>query len=403
MTKSIITIGIGHAGGEIAAKMLRTLANDIGGAQIVADTPFFSRLSNGARSPRVVFVDTDPRDGQAQRQRFATPSSTFAVHPSYIVSGDQSAARSFGRAYNGHVDTRIPTVLDRVQKLVDRSPSVDGFLLMHSLAGGTGSGLAAKLAEQLAAKYPKKTRISAALLPSVAHDPSPQDTINTALALHKLAPKVDLCLLSDNDALEALGGRVSRSLFTGRFARALANFAMCLQKERLSLSQISNHLRATTSAPFVLPSIATSSAQIKAEQQVQQILDGKGALASFGVASWRRPPLSSLLVWRGSYATQDQLAAAKALDAHSVKGKNSGLHVHVAKSEGGGKRALHAFSAHAGIGPMLHARILKPYEAMLEAGAFTGHARTDGISQSMLHAARSSLEAWVGHYAGLKR
>jgi len=400
MAGAIITIGIGGAGVAVAARFLRSLATDLAPSQRHSGG-FFEKVGSGTLVPRAVFVDTDPVAARPQRDSLTGTSGPISVHPSYVVSGKESASRCFSRAYQGVVDTRLPVILDRVRKLRDNATKVDGFVFVHSLCGGTGSGLAAKLAERLAAEYPKAVRVSAALLPGYKADPSPLDAVNAALGLHKLVPNIDVCLLADNDALSKLKGRRTYATFNRAFGRALTNFALPIQEGKTTLAAVASHNRSTSTLPFLVLSRSDPKPQIAAKLQVRDVLAGQGAFASYSPQSWERPALSSLLVFRGSYKTKDSEAAGKELARHATEGNSSALSFIISRPETGAARAMHAFTAHAGIGPMFDARVRQPYKKLLEAKAFTHQTLADGIEPGTLTAAHASLRSWIRSYGAL--
>jgi len=47
------------------------------------------------------------------------------------------------------------TLLEMIEREADGSDSLEGFLLIHSVAGGTGSGMGSFILEKLAEHYPK--------------------------------------------------------------------------------------------------------------------------------------------------------------------------------------------------------------------------------------------------------
>lgn len=47
-------------------------------------------------------------------------------------------------------------VFDMVDREADGSDSLEGFVLIHSIAGGTGSGMGSFLLEAINDRYPKK-------------------------------------------------------------------------------------------------------------------------------------------------------------------------------------------------------------------------------------------------------
>lgn len=397
MAGAIITIGIGGAGVAVAARFLRNLATDLAPSQTHSGG-FFEKKGGGTLVPRAVFVDTDPVAARQQRESLTGTSGPISVHPSNIVSGRESASRCFSRAYQGVVDTRLPVLLDRVRRLRDNATKVDGFVIVHSLCGGTGSGLAAKVAERLASEYPKAVRVSAALLPGYKADPSPLDSVNAALGLHKLVPNIDVCLLADNDALSELKGRRSYATFNRAFGRALTNFALPIQEGKTTLAAVASHNRSASTLPFLVLSRSDPKPQIAAKLQVREVLAGQGAFASYGAESWKRPALSSVLVFRGSYKKKDTETAGKELAEHATEGNSSALSFIISRPESGAGRAMHAFTAHAGIGPMLDERVRQPYKKLLEANAFTHQTLADGIEPGTLTAAHASLRSWIRSY-----
>lgn len=46
------------------------------------------------------------------------------------------------------------------------SDSLEGFFMLHSIAGGTGSGLGSYLLEQISDKYPKKLTTTYSVFPN---------------------------------------------------------------------------------------------------------------------------------------------------------------------------------------------------------------------------------------------
>ena len=47
-------------------------------------------------------------------------------------------------------------MFDIIDREADGSDSLEGFVLTHSIAGGTGSGMGSYILEKLADRYPKK-------------------------------------------------------------------------------------------------------------------------------------------------------------------------------------------------------------------------------------------------------
>lgn len=78
--------------------------------------------------------------------------------------------------------------------------SLQSFFLMHSLGGGTGSGLGTYLLTLLEDEYPNVFRFSTVVFPS-RDDDVITSPYNSVLALKELTEHADCVLPVDNDSL----------------------------------------------------------------------------------------------------------------------------------------------------------------------------------------------------------
>lgn len=88
----------------------------------------------------------------------------------------------------------------------DNAESLEGFNLMHSIAGGTGSGLGSYLLEMLSDRFPKKLIQTYSVFPS--HTEAVSDVVvqpyNSLLSLKRLTENADMVTVLDNAALNRL-------------------------------------------------------------------------------------------------------------------------------------------------------------------------------------------------------
>jgi len=89
---------------------------------------------------------------------------------------------------------------ERVRMQVEHCDSLQGFFFLHSLGGGTGSGLGTYILTDLADLYPSVFKFSTCVFPSNDDDviTSPY---NSMLALNELINSADCILPVDNQAL----------------------------------------------------------------------------------------------------------------------------------------------------------------------------------------------------------
>eukprot|EP01111_Echinosteliopsis_oligospora_P017218 TRINITY_DN7387_c0_g1_i1.p2 TRINITY_DN7387_c0_g1~~TRINITY_DN7387_c0_g1_i1.p2 ORF type:complete len:148 (+),score=42.04 TRINITY_DN7387_c0_g1_i1:108-551(+) len=89
--------------------------------------------------------------------------------------------------------------MDMIDREADGSDSLEGFVLTHSIAGGTGSGMGSYLLEQLNDRYPKK------LIQTYSVFPNASDVVvqpyNCMLSFKRLTLNADAVVVLDNTAL----------------------------------------------------------------------------------------------------------------------------------------------------------------------------------------------------------
>jgi tubulin alpha len=158
---------------------------------------FFSRNGSAKAVPRAVYVDLEPtvvdevRVG-AYRQLF---------HPDSLISGKEDAANNFARGHYTIGKDMIDLILHRIRRIADNCTSIQGFLLFHSVGGGTGSGLASLLLERLSADYGKQSKLAFTVYPSPEVSTSVVEPYNCVLSAHALMEHTDVSVLLDNEAI----------------------------------------------------------------------------------------------------------------------------------------------------------------------------------------------------------
>ncbi len=78
----------------------------------------------------------------------------------------------------------IDLVSNQLRRTVDRCDNVQGFVVTHSIGGGTGSGLGALILERLAVDYRKKSKLAWSVYPSVHLSTSIVEPYNALLGTH---------------------------------------------------------------------------------------------------------------------------------------------------------------------------------------------------------------------------
>jgi tubulin epsilon len=89
---------------------------------------------------------------------------------------------------------------EKVRAAVEKCDSLQGFFFLHSLGGGTGSGLGTYILKDLADLYPSVFRFSTCVFPS-NDDDVVTSPYNAMLSLSELIEHADCVLPVDNQAL----------------------------------------------------------------------------------------------------------------------------------------------------------------------------------------------------------
>ncbi|KAK6038968.1 Tubulin/FtsZ family, GTPase domain protein [Cooperia oncophora] len=115
-----------------------------------------------------------------------------------MITGKEDAANNFAR---GFYTENINKALKSIRRLVENSDSLQGFLIFHSLGGGTGSGYEALLMEHLCRDYGKTNKLEFSIYPAPMTSTAMVEPYNAILSTHNTLTNSDCSFLMDNDAI----------------------------------------------------------------------------------------------------------------------------------------------------------------------------------------------------------
>ncbi|XP_025773217.1 tubulin gamma-2 chain-like [Puma concolor] len=153
--------------------------------------------------PRAVLLDLEPR---VIHSILNSPYAKL-YNPENIYLSEHGGgagnnwASGFSQGEKIHED-----IFDIIDREADGSDSLEGFVLCHSIAGGTGSGLGSYLLERLNDRYPKKLVQTYSVFPN---QDEMSDVVvqpyNSLLTLKRLTQNADCVVVLDNTALNRIG------------------------------------------------------------------------------------------------------------------------------------------------------------------------------------------------------
>jgi tubulin alpha len=207
MVREVLTINVGQAGIQLGqavwAQYNAEHVIDPTGKR-GKDAPkdesfkvFYEETGSGQFVPRNVSVDLEPN--VIDDVRNSKYSAMF--HPEFLLAGKEDAANNFARGHYTVGKEIIDKVSDRLRKLVDNCANVQGFVINHSVGGGTGSGLGALILERIAVDYRKKSKLGFEVYPSPNMSTCVVEPYNALLTTHWLLDHTEVSVLLDNEAI----------------------------------------------------------------------------------------------------------------------------------------------------------------------------------------------------------
>ena len=205
--REVISIHIGQGGVQVgnACWELYCLEHGIQpDGRVLADgsaddafSTFFSETGAGKYVPRCVMIDLEPSVVDEVR----TGKYKQLFHPEQLISGKEDAANNYARGHYTVGKEIVERCVDKIRKLADQCSGLQGFLVFHSVGGGTGSGFGSLLLERLSVDYGKKSKLDFCIYPSPLLSTSVVEPYNSVLSTHSLLEHTDVAFMLDNEAI----------------------------------------------------------------------------------------------------------------------------------------------------------------------------------------------------------
>ncbi len=118
----------------------------------------------------------------------------------HFISDVSGAGNNWAVGHMEYGDKHIESISDMLRLLVEKCDCIQTFLVMHSLGGGTGSGLGTRVLGMLEEDFPHVFRFAVTVMPSEVDDVVTAP-YNSCFALKELIEHADCVIPLDNDAL----------------------------------------------------------------------------------------------------------------------------------------------------------------------------------------------------------
>ncbi|ODV73785.1 gamma-tubulin [Cyberlindnera jadinii NRRL Y-1542] len=204
----IITLQVGQCGNQVGQQFWSQLCREHAiGADGLTTTDdkrtdetnvFFQSNDDKRFTPRALLVDLEP--GVINDIR-STTSNLFNHRNIHQSSSGLGAGNIWSKGYD-YADTEKEYFLETIDRELDSCDNLEAFQLLHSVAGGTGSGVGSYLLELLSDRYNKKLVMTYSIFPESGQS---SDVVvqpyNTVLTLKRLIENADTNVVIENSAL----------------------------------------------------------------------------------------------------------------------------------------------------------------------------------------------------------
>ncbi|KAG8861743.1 Tubulin beta-2 chain [Tulasnella sp. 330] len=218
MPQEIINIQIGQAGNQVGQAFWQTVLAehglDLEGIYHGNDTlqlpragVYFSEVENQGRTkwvPRSIQIDLE--SGVCNRIRSGPLGSLF--RPDTYIHGESGAGNNWAKGYYTEGAELVDQILDVLRRQIEGCDALQGFQMIQSLGGGTGSGLGSLVLSKIREEVPDRMLATFSVLPSPKNADTVVEPYNTVLSLNQLVETSDLTFCVDNEALHNISARL---------------------------------------------------------------------------------------------------------------------------------------------------------------------------------------------------
>nr|CAB3267372.1 UNI3 delta-tubulin [Phallusia mammillata] len=161
---------------------------------------FFNDTQCGKHEARSVMIDMEPKAVNWAVQDTTGKEWRYAKSQQFVQKSGSGNNWSYG--FKVHAPKCKDAIIDLIRKEIEKCDYFGGFLLLMSLAGGTGSGLGAFVGNVLRDNFPRATVLNPVVCPYTSGEVAVQN-YNAVLSLsHIIAVSDAVCLLHNNQLHE---------------------------------------------------------------------------------------------------------------------------------------------------------------------------------------------------------
>ncbi|XP_072095015.1 tubulin beta-4 chain-like isoform X1 [Mobula birostris] len=206
--REIVHFQIGQCGNQVGGKFWEVISQEHGinskgnyegdsDLQLERVNVYFNEAHGNKYVPRAVLVDLEP--GTMDSVRSGYIGQLF--RPDNFIYGNSGAGNNWAKGHYTEGAELVENVLDVMRHECESCDCLQGFQLIHSLGGGTGSGMGTLIMSKIREEYPDRIMNSFSVMPSPKVSDTVVEPYNATLSIHQLIETTDATFCIDNEAL----------------------------------------------------------------------------------------------------------------------------------------------------------------------------------------------------------
>ncbi|XP_024947220.1 tubulin beta chain [Cephus cinctus] len=324
--REIVHVQVGQCGNNVGTKFWEVIADEHGidpngvfrgesDLQLQRINVFFVEGAGHRYVPRAILVDLD--SGSLNSARSGHYGRLFK--PDNFISGQAGASNNWAKGHYTEGAELIDSTLDVIRREAESCDLIQGFQVLHSIGGGTGSGMGTLLIKKIREEYPDRILKSYSVIPSPKMSDAVVEPYNATLSVHLLIEGTDETFCIDNEALHDICYRTLKLALPSYgdmnhlISACMAGITTCLRFPgqlnadlRKLLVNMVPYPRLHFFVPGYVPLTSRSSAPYRATtvpQLTQQMFDAKSMFAACDPRKGRF--LTVAAIFRGLMSTKE--------------------------------------------------------------------------------------------------
>eukprot|EP00055_Hartaetosiga_balthica_P015723 m.95110 g.95110 ORF g.95110 m.95110 type:complete len:449 (-) comp8938_c0_seq4:1501-2847(-) len=201
----MLTIQLGQAGNQVGFEFLDCIWNNHERDSPTVDR-FFRETKHGIVA-RTVYVDTEEKV-VASVLRDAEKSG-WAYHTKRGLVAKRGAGNNWANGFYQYGQKYSETILDIIRLELEATDVVEGFTIIQSVAGGTGSGLGASVVQALNDTFPSKSKLAMIVWPFTSGETVVQ-SYNSVMSISYAYQGCEGIVLLENDQFQQIAHKMMR-------------------------------------------------------------------------------------------------------------------------------------------------------------------------------------------------